>query len=91
MSGIQWIDVLPAVRHSVSRYHQEERMEPSLKASGIDSLIQGITGKSRVDTINGRKCMTCEVEEIPPFKDALSIKEYTISGMCQECQDQVFK
>ena len=25
------------------------------------------------------------------FKDALSIKEFHISGMCQKCQDSVFK
>jgi hypothetical protein len=24
------------------------------------------------------------------FKDALSRQEYTISGLCQECQDKVF-
>lgn len=25
-----------------------------------------------------------------PFKDALSEREYRISGMCQECQDKTF-
>lgn len=25
-----------------------------------------------------------------PFRDALSYKEYGISGMCQKCQDRVF-
>lgn len=25
------------------------------------------------------------------FKDALSVKEWGISGMCQKCQDQVFE
>lgn len=24
------------------------------------------------------------------FRDALSIREYRISGLCQKCQDQVF-
>ena len=24
------------------------------------------------------------------FKDELSLKEYAISGLCQECQDKVF-
>jgi len=29
--------------------------------------------------------------EMPgPFKDALSEKEFTISGMCQHCQDDFF-
>ncbi len=25
------------------------------------------------------------------FKDALSVKEYGISGLCQKCQDETFK
>ena len=25
------------------------------------------------------------------FKDELSAKEYTISGLCQQCQDEVFE
>jgi len=25
------------------------------------------------------------------FRDALSSKEYTISGLCQDCQDDIFK
>ena len=27
---------------------------------------------------------------VPPFRDWKSIKEYNISGMCQECQDKAF-
>lgn len=33
----------------------------------------------------------CTREELSsPFKDALSKKEYSISGLCQDCQDKVF-
>lgn len=35
-------------------------------------------------------CPTCG-EEITRFDDPLSEKEYVISGMCQVCQDRVFK
>jgi len=35
------------------------------------------------------KCATCG-KSIGEFKDALSKREYSISGMCQECQDSVF-
>lgn len=37
-------------------------------------------------------CPTCEkkVKE-EEFKDELSKKEYSINGMCQECQDNTFK
>jgi hypothetical protein len=37
------------------------------------------------------KCPTCDAwiyEE--DFRDPLSKKEYSISGMCQKCQDSVF-
>jgi len=30
-------------------------------------------------------------QPIGDFKDFKSIKEYRISGMCQSCQDKVFK
>jgi len=35
-------------------------------------------------------CTTC-IKRIGPFKNELSRIEYAISGMCQECQDKVFK
>jgi len=39
------------------------------------------------------KCTTCSNmidADAMPFKDALSRKEFGISGMCQQCQDSVF-
>jgi len=36
-------------------------------------------------------CPTCKGEINPEkFHGELSVKEYTISGLCQECQDSVF-
>jgi hypothetical protein len=37
-----------------------------------------------------RKCFACE-SEVHSFRDTISVKEYAISGMCQECQDTTFK
>ena len=34
-------------------------------------------------------CPSCQ-KEITIFKDNLSLKEFSISGMCQECQDKTF-
>lgn len=39
--------------------------------------------------IRERKCPTCK-DPIGKFRDALSRREYEISGMCQNCQDGVF-
>ena len=38
--------------------------------------------------ING-DCSFCAMP-LAPFKDAISKKEYSISGMCQTCQDNIF-
>ena len=35
------------------------------------------------------KCPTCE-KLVGQFRDELSKREFEISGMCQECQDNVF-
>lgn len=37
-------------------------------------------------------CPTCckDILLLNAFKDELSYREYRISGMCQQCQDEVF-
>ena len=39
-----------------------------------------------------KRCTECNEPIKGPgdFKDALSLKEYSISGMCAKCQDAVF-
>lgn len=38
------------------------------------------------------KCPSCTKEiKTDEFRDQLSVKEYTISGLCQDCQDMVFQ
>lgn len=63
--------------------------EPTPKSKNIDDLLTAITGKDRGDSIRNNICTTCS-RSAEQFKDALSAKEYTISGMCQACQDSVF-
>jgi len=64
-------------------------VEPSHKAPAIDLFISQMTGKSREQQLAAGLCMTCS-GEAKEFKDDLSRKEYTISGMCQTCQDGIF-
>lgn len=41
--------------------------------------------------VENRQCPMCEARiNINDFKDELSLKEFTISGMCQKCQDKIF-
>lgn len=36
------------------------------------------------------RCSKCAKQHTFEFTDDLSFKEYTISGLCQECQDDFF-
>lgn len=64
-------------------------MQPTEKSPGIDSFIETLMGKNRVETIKENLCMTCN-SPVGAFRNALSAKEYSISGMCQKCQDSIF-
>tara|TARA_Y100000310_G_C19956107_1_gene479104 strand:- start:108 stop:314 length:207 start_codon:yes stop_codon:yes gene_type:complete len=62
---------------------------PTTKAPEINAFLNSITGKDRVKTITSNKCVTC-MGNADTFTDDLSKREYSISGMCQICQDKVF-
>lgn len=64
-------------------------MKATEKNPEIEALLTAITGKNRVSTIQAGDCTTCENPNIN-FTDALSEREYQISGMCQACQDSRF-
>lgn len=64
---------------------------PSEKSPEIEELLEDMSG--RTASIKGGTCLAAPIgcsKEITGFKDALSQKEYSISGLCQECQDKVF-
>lgn len=56
--------------------------------SAVNSLAMAMFGR----TNDGNACVTCGSDAVKPsdFRDALSRKEFGISGMCQKCQDSVF-
>ena len=64
-------------------------MEATIKNPSIDKVLTQMMGKNRLDTVRENLCTTCDGYAIE-FKDEISKKEYTISGMCQDCQDRVF-
>jgi len=55
----------------------------------LDEITFGNFGRARSLSIAGRSCVICG-GRADTFKDALSEKEFGISGMCQACQDSVF-
>tara|TARA_R110002051_G_C8561763_1_gene474305 strand:+ start:271 stop:495 length:225 start_codon:yes stop_codon:yes gene_type:complete len=64
---------------------------PSEKSVGIDNAITSIFGINRRESIELKECVFCSTEvELDSFKDEVSLKEFHISGICQDCQDKVF-
>ena len=54
----------------------------------LDALSSGGYTRSKTDGV----CSWCGTKvAVKSFRDALSCREYSISGMCQGCQDKTFK
>ena len=57
-----------------------------------DQLAKNLGGQSLTDAqknVNAPTCVFCK-KPAHLFKDEISRKEYTISGLCQICQDATF-
>ena len=75
-------------------------MKATDKAPALEHFLYSLTGSNRVECIERGWCVTCDQEGIPAhdaypgdggyWRDALSLAEYKISGMCQLCQDDIF-
>ncbi len=63
--------------------------EPTVKSVAIEDVLTNISGKHRPTAIRNNECVWCKDADTN-FRDALSRKDYTISGMCQTCQDKVY-
>lgn len=66
-------------------------MQPSDKSPGIANFLEAFTG--RITAITTGNCVPKPFgcgEPIGPFRDTKSQREYTISGLCQTCQDSIF-
>jgi len=60
---------------------------PSEKSPEIENVLEKMFG--RTTAIDTQTCSYCK-KPVTAFRDALSEKEYSISGLCQKCQDEVF-
>lgn len=68
-------------------------MEPTHKSFKVNNLLNSILGANREDTIRSNKCLPAPIgcgEPATEFRDAISEREYSISGLCQKCQDATF-
>ena len=59
--------------------------------SFLDTFAERAFGRSQTEAKEKNLCVFCGKEiKMEDFKDQLSIKEYSISGLCQKCQDDTF-
>lgn len=66
---------------------------PTKKSEAMESILTKLTGVDRRATIESDRCFPPPIgcgKEVTSFRDSQSEKEYSISGLCQECQDEVF-
>lgn len=54
-----------------------------------DELSLNLFGRARSVAISGQSCVCCG-GRADIFTDELSLKEFTITGLCQACQDDFF-
>lgn len=67
--------------------------QPTSKDISVDRILTDIFGFDRRDYITENRCVPPPVGCGGPaerFNDDLSRKEYTISGLCQDCQNRIF-
>jgi hypothetical protein len=61
------------------------------KTPDMIAAIEGMFPGTK-HAIDHSKCPLCRSDiDKTKFADALSLKEYYISGMCQNCQDEMFR
>lgn len=68
-------------------------MEPSEKSEKIEELLTSTFGVDRRGAITGNHCIPPPIGcggDATVFRDEISKREFSISGMCQKCQDEVF-
>jgi hypothetical protein len=65
-------------------------MIPSKKSPVLSAFLNTIN--NRDSCINSNVCVFCgRSVDISSFVDSLSLEEYKISGLCQECQNDMFR
>tara|TARA_R110000765_G_scaffold8465_6_gene27315 strand:- start:3583 stop:3762 length:180 start_codon:yes stop_codon:yes gene_type:complete len=54
-----------------------------------EEIMRNAGFNTEMDAVNKGVCPFCK-KEITAFRDELSKREFTISGLCQKCQDDMF-
>ena len=56
----------------------------------LDRLSSEVYGRNRTDAIRAGICVKCGRSKVQ-FRNGASEREYSISGLCQSCQDSIFE
>ena len=56
-----------------------------------DTLAKGMFGMSKDEAIEKGICVKCKEEALPKCYSQAGVKEYYISGLCEECFDKIFE
>ena len=76
----------------IEKEFRDIELEEEIAEDKIYSIRREVEDQIDESGFNGdlnALCATCDARTLS-FTDALSTKEYTISGMCQKCQNSVF-
>ena len=68
--------------------------EPSYKSPNMDAALKNTFGFDRREHILRDQCIPAPIGcggEATEFNTELNRTEYAISGLCQKCQDRIFK
>lgn len=68
-------------------------MIPSNKTPEMERVLSRSFGFDRKERIESNRCCPAPIGcggEAIEFRDEISRKEYSISGLCQNCQDSIF-
>ena len=68
----------------------ERSMKTVLMEKRLDDMAKALFGRGRKVAMDNQMCVMCG-NDANHFDNELSRREYGISGMCQSCQDGVFK
>jgi hypothetical protein len=67
--------------------------QPADKSEAVETFINQAFNVDRAGSVEKNVCISKPIGcggAADKFNDALSAKEYTISGLCQSCQDKIF-
>jgi len=67
-------------------------MEMFKREPKMQEFIDNLSQKTFGNRITAGKCVSCnkDVNTDHDFKDMKSLQEYSISGLCQKCQDEMY-